>query len=550
MNASGSESTRRRPDGPRWVLRLQVLLLVAYSIYYIWLAFGPSIELVINSTVDDSYYYLVVARNFAAGLGSTFDGTTEITNGYHPLWMGLLVPLYLVVHDPETGLRLTLLLSGALALGMLVFLRGTLNRAVGGWAGLVLLIVFAWPRFFGLTQNALETALLLLLYAAILRALVQGRFETLSQRVGFGLLLGFAMLARLDTVFLVFAAGLWALFEWVRGGTLWDAGASRDGRPASAAGRLWSHLPLLAVAIPVLPYLFWNLSVFGNLEPVSGAMKTTFPTPGFHPGPFRDFPEYAVLAGVALVVLVLGSRKTASRFTRALGLFGLAALLHGAYTVLFMVWAVDRWHFALLVFLALTAVPALGQQVLTRVSRPLAAAAILAGVAGAVAVQVYSFGLREGRYQSDTYHLALWVRGNLPEDAVLSATDSGVLAYFSERSTVNLDGLINSFDYFERLRAGGGQVEEYLAEKGVGYILDQCSYGLEDVLSGNYEVRPLRITDWAEGRVAAEIPVRPEDEAYRLDVRSRRYLGSAETEPNSIILYRYRPSPPEPRYQP
>lgn len=211
---------------PSWLLRLQWVLLAAYAVYYLWLAFAPSIETVINGTVDDSFYYLVVARNFAAGHGSTFDATTELTNGYHPLWMAVLVPLFRFVHDPELGIRLTLLLSGAFALGMLVFLRRTLNDVVGPWAALLVFVAFAWPRFFGLTQNGLETALLLFLYAAIFRTLVSGRLETTSQRVGFALLLGFAMLARLDTVFLVFAVGLWSLIEWMRGSTLWAAFSS------------------------------------------------------------------------------------------------------------------------------------------------------------------------------------------------------------------------------------------------------------------------------------------------------------------------------------
>jgi hypothetical protein len=343
------------------------------------------------------------------------------------------------------------------------------------------------------------------------------------------------MLARLDSVFLIFAAGLWALLEWTRGGNLWGT------RGGPVARRLLSHLPLLAAAVPVLPYLIWNLTVFGHLEPVSGAMKTTFPDPGFHPGPLRNFPEYVLLLAVALVTLFAGLRAQAARSTRALGMFSLAALLHATYTVVFMIWAVDRWHFALLVFLGLAALPVLGQRVLELVRRGWAMAAVVVAIVGAVAVQVYSFRLREGRFQSDTYRVALWVRENLPEDAVLSATDTGVFAYFSERSTVNLDGLINSFEYLERLRAGGGQVEAYLAEKGVRYLFDQNAYDLEDVRSGEYETRQIRVAYRPEARTAAVLTVHRSDEVHRLDVMSRRDLGSAQTEPNSIILYRYRP---------
>src|SRR5262252_3931944 len=43
-------------------------------------------------TADDSYYYLVTAKNAAHGFGFTFDQMNP-TNGFHPLWGHVLVPL-------------------------------------------------------------------------------------------------------------------------------------------------------------------------------------------------------------------------------------------------------------------------------------------------------------------------------------------------------------------------------------------------------------------------------------------------------------------------
>src|SRR5512145_2884009 len=42
---------------------------------------------------DDAYYYFKVAQNIAEGHGSTFDGI-NLTNGYHPLWMLICVPIF------------------------------------------------------------------------------------------------------------------------------------------------------------------------------------------------------------------------------------------------------------------------------------------------------------------------------------------------------------------------------------------------------------------------------------------------------------------------
>src|SRR5215204_7141448 len=44
-------------------------------------------------TRDDAYYYFKVAQNISEGHGSTFDGINR-TNGYHPLWMLICVPIF------------------------------------------------------------------------------------------------------------------------------------------------------------------------------------------------------------------------------------------------------------------------------------------------------------------------------------------------------------------------------------------------------------------------------------------------------------------------
>ncbi len=59
---------------------------------------------------DDAYYYTVIARNIAQSGLSTFDGQT-LTNGYHPLWLGLLVLQDLAVgpsNDVTIGIELCL----------------------------------------------------------------------------------------------------------------------------------------------------------------------------------------------------------------------------------------------------------------------------------------------------------------------------------------------------------------------------------------------------------------------------------------------------------
>src|SRR6185436_2667256 len=87
---------------------------------------------------DDAYYYFVIARNLAHGLGSTFDGIVP-TNGYHPLWMLVLVPLAALTIgagvSPWVFVHLALSLCALLDVASGVILARILERAgLGGAA--------------------------------------------------------------------------------------------------------------------------------------------------------------------------------------------------------------------------------------------------------------------------------------------------------------------------------------------------------------------------------------------------------------------------------
>ena len=47
----------------------------------------------VSQFIDDAFYYLLIARNFAQSGIPTFDGI-HATNGFHPLWMLMLAAMY------------------------------------------------------------------------------------------------------------------------------------------------------------------------------------------------------------------------------------------------------------------------------------------------------------------------------------------------------------------------------------------------------------------------------------------------------------------------
>jgi hypothetical protein len=65
---------------------------------------------------DDAYYYFKVAQNISEGHGSTFDGINK-TNGYHPLWMLICVPIFALARfDLILPLRILFVLMNGLSL--------------------------------------------------------------------------------------------------------------------------------------------------------------------------------------------------------------------------------------------------------------------------------------------------------------------------------------------------------------------------------------------------------------------------------------------------
>src|SRR5512132_2231533 len=91
-------------------------------------------------TRDDAYYYFKVAQNISEGHGSTFDGI-HTTNGYHPLWMLICVPIFALARfDLILPLRLLLLVMSGLSVGTGILLYRLIGRvfipAIGAMAAL------------------------------------------------------------------------------------------------------------------------------------------------------------------------------------------------------------------------------------------------------------------------------------------------------------------------------------------------------------------------------------------------------------------------------
>ncbi len=172
-------------------------------------------------TRDDAYYYFKVAQNISEGHGSTFDGINK-TNGYHPLWMLICVPIFALARfDLILPLRVLFLLLSGLSVATGILLYRLVGRvfapAIGALAALVW--VFSPHVLNTVYIQGLETGIAA--FFIVLLAYKLYEFEkswranevTNKQLIVLAVIAVLTMFSRLDLVFLAGMAGIWIIFR-------------------------------------------------------------------------------------------------------------------------------------------------------------------------------------------------------------------------------------------------------------------------------------------------------------------------------------------------
>lgn len=451
-------------------------------------------DLILTSS-DDAFYYAGIARHMAEGRFSTFDGVTR-TNGYHPLWLWLITPIYWLFDDRTALFAIRafeiLLIAGGVAL---IVLAARLARL---------------PWMLLLTAPA---------------ALYQHRGLLMGMEAAAGL----AMLGLLFLVLVLYARspsrGTWALtavvfcLPWAR---LEYAAISLTTAAALCVlawprrGRLRRLVtPLLGAGAGILAYFVWNRLVFGGWLPVSAATKHRWAQwewelsgdydlaenlrATLDTWPFDDevFAALEVCAYLPLAWwLTRRFRRPADRPAAAFlaGAFGLAAghlakFVQTAATML-PTSPIFPWYFApaylmttllapLRVYVALLAVRWVVGPAHPRVRRIASVGIVAIGAAFVLTATDAATPFREiGRLSRSSfrdwgivsYTGAQVLNRVLPEGSVVGAKDAGVIGYFSTFPVVNLDGLVNSYAYFHAISTSTDRRNALLRRYGITHF--------------------------------------------------------------------------------
>ena len=503
--------------GGAWLV-LAMLLLVAPE------------RLVLSLASDDAYYYFKIAAHIARGDGSTFDGIAP-TNGYHPVWMAVVVGIHAAFSgDLVTSAACALALCGLLCAVTLVLAHRLVDRFVAPGLGAIAVAVLLLPNALAAMLNGLETSLAMLVTLALAWYCYARRAldPRTGPRVGIalGAWLGLAFLSRLDLVFLPIAAGIVTV----------AAGCSGLARPRIVLAR--AAAMLLGFGTLVGPYLLWNRARFGSFMPISGAVKSSFPEIRQSLHLEGDAVLGLVLLGlVSLLVAIVSFREMRRRGGLALvdsplPMIWMACCGHFLNIYLFMSWGVYWWHFTLSAAALALALPA-ALAMLPQLPRRLVLAASAAVAAAALTAQLGLASNRLVRHEA-WYDAALWARRHSDRDAVFALKDAGLFSYFSERRVVNLDGKANSRAYWDHVKSG--KVDRYLRDAQVSYVAD---------IDGVCDDRTCVIKILTPNRPAAFIRLRTQDEVFRGEhyaVRGFSPVGGAA----QFVVWRYPGHPRRP----
>lgn len=449
-------------------------------------------------TFDDAWYYFEIGRNIADGHGSTFDTINE-TNGYHPLWMLVSTGVYKAGLDDLVAVRTLLVVQLACWVGALALVAHVAGRALDGFphfrervdgrgarwraaatTGAVLFLLGANPYVIKTTVNGLESGVVVLSQAALLAIAWTQRGRLLAAptrtRWLFAGLLALAFLARTDAIVLIGCVGVWALAEAIALGR-------------SAVPRL---LQLFGpAALTMAGWFAYSAAAFGDPRQVSGETKRLDLT----------VEAAIVLLVVAVVALFLGVRgfrrtqwsriggrlpATSTFFARTSWFAAFLVLLVGYYSQL----SAQQWlwyyapHVLYLAFLSVlvagdfcVGVVAEGPPDRSAALAMAPVQLILLGVLG------LAFGLSVAHFanpgqrsiQLANRDAGVWISDELDEDAVLASWDAGVVGYFADQPIINIDGVVNSFEWLEAQRAG--TTAEFLRREQLGYTVNHAPIG-------------------------------------------------------------------------
>jgi hypothetical protein len=284
-------------------------LLLVSAIFFLW---NPS-----KFPVDDGFFYPQIAYNI---VNHGFMGFNDLylTNGFHPLWMLFCVIAETVNFFDKTFSVYILWFFQVIfiALGYKLFEK-TLFKDYS--VGKVLGLAFYCLIFFSLGSLYLTESHIAFFTIALLLYFLCKKY---SNDFIFGFICSLVFLARLDHIFIIIPLGF---FYW----------KERD----------WSFNSIIKILFGFLfltgPYLFSNQYLFGDMIPVSGKIKSSFPVMNID-FRFGLLPNFCLFIGCLYLLFLAIAKNVSYRSIKIL--FVVGSFIHLFYNLFFQS-HIGQWYF-------------------------------------------------------------------------------------------------------------------------------------------------------------------------------------------------------------
>ncbi len=486
-----------------------------------------STDYVLSHWPDDALFYDLIARSIAHGSGSTVDGIAP-TNGYHPLWMLLHVPLALTIPDP---LAVEVFLNYVILAIDLIMLHRFLRRRAGRWIALgACVIAAADPGYHLVIASGMETSLAFLALLLVLKCVERdlGSAMKVCNRWGLTAALALLFFARLD------GGLMWIAFGGlVLTGSIGGLETPSTGRASRLRRRIRFLVQVLWVPVLLaILYLALNQWLFSSPIPISGRIKSLGPSALTDPSEigkavtrllllFHFSTLDAVVARVAgdrtsaisgqviaLACLLLAARTVTRSWRRrhrdpSLALLSAYVVLHSGYYTLLQGWTFAL-HWArgpelLLLTVALTDYPVRSSRHYSGGMTPRSATSMADRLRAyssgpfvvasmsicAIAYNAFKCTRNDVVWDLETESRAFgeavtYISKNLPPTEIVASESIGFLGYLTHRPVFCVNGLLASAEY-DRNYLGRKRQLDYLRQHAIRFVTYHVPGGIDPV---------------------------------------------------------------------
>lgn len=498
---------------------LMILLFLSFLAQLLFVFLSGLSTLVRN---DDAFYYFTIARNFPTTKNLSFSGV-GLTNGIQPLWTLILCLVSYLFNglsgSPILLLRVFFTISVLCNVASGIFIYLLCEDIFGRKPALIVSCLWLFGPYLFLKQlQGMENSLHALCLSVTLWYYVtrlHGRQVRWVSHAIFGLLLGITFLARVDEIFLLLV--ILAIYIW------------QGRKDILTSGKNVTAL-LVFFSIPVIPYLAYNISYFGHLFPISGAVKLYrskiiynqlggFLSVGSFKLVFQSVLEgikgminsvlgkgfYTVLimkfdanfkvkailalAFFSLVLVFLFNHKVRnhlkhsfSQFNKKLNFFLPFVVLHFIISVVLypnqILYAGVGWWFLpeyfLIFFMLANLLISVWEGFRFRWLNYFFMIFLIVNMLLSNYFIIFNGTIypdtKFSLVQMSKYEAARWINENTHDMDILGSFNAGIVGYFSNRRVINLDGLVNDYNFLEYLKKG--KLVEYVHANNIKYIAD------------------------------------------------------------------------------